>query len=76
MASCVRSIKRTLLLTDRGFRNLRADIVGTVRQQFDITNLAGTLTAPIERWIRDLGVDLKLCLRSYRSKHLRHIIGS
>jgi len=51
--------KRTLLLTDRGFRNLRADIVGTVRQQFDITDLAGTLTAPIERWIHDLGVDLE-----------------
>lgn len=51
--------KRTLLLTDRGFRNLRADILGTVRQQFDITDLAGTLTAPIERWIHDLGVDLQ-----------------
>ena len=51
--------KRTLLLTDRGFRNLRADIVGTVREQFDITDLAGTLTAPIERWIHSLGVDIK-----------------
>jgi hypothetical protein len=51
--------KRTLLLTDLGFRNLRADIVGTVREQFDITDLAGTLAAPIERWIRSLGVDLQ-----------------
>ena len=52
--------KPALLLTDRGFRNLRADIVGTVREQFDITDLAGTLAAPIERWIRNLGVDLKV----------------
>jgi hypothetical protein len=51
--------KRVLLLTDRGFRNLRADILGTVREPFDITNLAGTLEAPIERWIHSLDVDLK-----------------
>jgi hypothetical protein len=51
--------KRALLLTDRGFRNLRADIVGTLREEFDITDLAGTLAAPIERWIRSLGVDLE-----------------
>ncbi len=49
--------KRTLLLADRGFSNLRADIVGTVREQFDIADLAGTLAKTVERWIAGLGVD-------------------
>jgi hypothetical protein len=51
--------KRTLLLADRRFSKLRADISGTVRFEFDITNQAGTLAEPIERWIRSLGLDLK-----------------
>lgn len=51
--------KRALLLADCGFRNLRADILGTVRELFDLTDLAGTLNAPIERWIRSLGVEVK-----------------
>ena len=51
--------KRTLLLADRGFSNLRADIVGTVREQFDIADLAGTLAKTIDRWIVGLDVDVR-----------------
>lgn len=50
--------KRTLLLVDRGFSNLRADVIGTLRESFDIADLAGTLSAPVERWIRGLGIDV------------------
>jgi hypothetical protein len=50
--------RRTLLLVDRGFSNLRADVIGTLREQFDFADLAGTLTPPIERWIRGLGIDV------------------
>jgi hypothetical protein len=51
--------RRTLLLVDRGFNNLRADIIGTLREPFDIADLSGTLVTPIERWIRGLGVDVR-----------------
>lgn len=51
--------KRTLLLADRGFRNSRADILGTVREPFDLADPGGTLMAPIERWVRSLGVEIK-----------------
>lgn len=51
--------KRTLLLADRGFRNLRADIAGTVREKFDIADLAGSLAKTIEKWIVSLDVDVK-----------------
>lgn len=49
--------KPVLLLVDSGFRNLRADVIGTVREAFDIADpdLAGTLTEPIGNWVRDLG---------------------
>jgi hypothetical protein len=50
--------KPTLLLKDVGFHNLRADILGTLHEPFDITDIAGSLTRPIENWIRDLGLDL------------------
>jgi hypothetical protein len=51
--------KRVLLLADVGFRNLRADIVGTVRKEFDLTDISGTLTPAIEQWAHDLGLDLR-----------------
>jgi hypothetical protein len=49
--------KKALLLTDRGFKNLRADIVGTLREEFDISDVS-TLAKPIGRWIRSLGVGI------------------
>jgi hypothetical protein len=51
--------KRVLLLGDVGFRNLRADIIGTVRKEFDLTDIPGTLTPAIEQWVHDLGLDLR-----------------
>jgi nucleoside 2-deoxyribosyltransferase len=46
--------KPVLLLADVGFRNLRADIIGTLREQFDITDIAGTIRSPIEKWLKEL----------------------
>jgi hypothetical protein len=48
--------KPTLLLKDVGFHNLRADILGTLHEPFDITDIAGSLAKPIENWVRDLGL--------------------
>src|SRR5262249_39552272 len=48
--------KPTLLLADSGFRNLRADIIGTLREQFDITDIEGTIRAPVETWLREIGL--------------------
>lgn len=47
--------KPTLLLTDIGFRNLRADIIGTLRGNFDLFDVKGTIQPAIERWLHDLG---------------------
>ncbi|WP_433117248.1 hypothetical protein [Micromonospora sp. CA-246542] len=46
--------KPTLLLADKGFRNLRADVIGTLRETFDLLNIEGTVQPAIERWISDL----------------------
>ena len=46
--------KPALLLADEGFRNLRADIIGTLREQFDITDIKGTIRKPIEKWLKEL----------------------
>jgi hypothetical protein len=51
--------KPTLLLKDAGFHNLRADILGTLHETFDLTDIAGSLARPIESWIRDLGLDVE-----------------
>jgi hypothetical protein len=47
--------KPVLLLADEGFRNLRADVIGTLRETFDITNIEETIGAPISRWLREVG---------------------
>ncbi|MFI6458773.1 hypothetical protein ACIBF6_45415 [Streptosporangium amethystogenes] len=44
--------KDTLLLADRGFRNLRADVVGTLRETFDLLDIEGTIPPAIARWLR------------------------
>lgn len=46
--------KPALLLADIGFRNLRADIIGTLRESFDITDIRNTIRTPIEIWLREL----------------------
>jgi hypothetical protein len=51
--------KPALLLKDVGFRNLRADIIGTLNAEFDITDITATLTPAVEQWIRDLDLDLR-----------------
>jgi hypothetical protein len=48
--------KPVLLLAEVGFRNLRADIIGTLREQFDITDIKGTIKAPIETWLKEIGL--------------------
>lgn len=51
----MRALNRNVLLfADVGFRNLRADIIGTLREQFDITNISESVEPSLERWIRDL----------------------
>ena len=46
--------KPALLLADVGFHNLRADIIGTLRETFDITDIPGTIGAPIEKWLNEI----------------------
>ncbi|WP_234124871.1 hypothetical protein [Clostridium hydrogenum] len=46
--------KQTLMLSDSGFRNLRADIIGTLRENFDITDIENTIAEPIKKWINEL----------------------
>ena len=48
--------KPCLLLADTGFHNLRADIIGTLRETFDITDIPGTVRRPVEKWLRELGI--------------------
>lgn len=48
--------KPVLLLADVGFRNLRADIIGTLRENFDITDIKGTIKAPIKTWLKEVEV--------------------
>ncbi len=51
--------KPTLLLADIGFRNLRADIVGTLREPFDLVDMGASLHTAIANWVRDLGLAVK-----------------
>lgn len=48
--------KPVLLLADTGFRNLRADIIGTLREQFDITDIKGSVDKPIITWLTELNL--------------------
>lgn len=48
--------KPVLLLADLGFRNLRADIIGTLREQFDITDIKGTIDTPVLTWLKELNL--------------------
>jgi len=46
--------KPVLLLADVGFRNLRADIIGTLQEKFDITDIKVTIKKPIETWLKEV----------------------
>ena len=48
--------KPTLLLKDVGFRNLRADVLGSLHQEFNMFDIPRTLPPPIAKWIRDIEV--------------------
>ncbi|GGM73901.1 hypothetical protein GCM10007977_089340 [Dactylosporangium sucinum] len=51
----MRALNRpTLLLADKGFRNLRADIIGTLREQFDLLDIENTVPEALERWLAGL----------------------
>ncbi len=50
--------KPVLLLADVGFRNLRADIVGTLRESFDITDISGTIKAPVQKWVDEIDANV------------------
>lgn len=51
----MRALNRpTLLLADAGFRNLRADIIGTLREQFDLLDMPTTVPPAIGRWLADI----------------------
>ncbi|MBU0513953.1 MAG: hypothetical protein KJ621_04205, partial [Proteobacteria bacterium] len=45
--------KPTLLLVDEGFRNLRADILGTLWEKFDITDISATMRDPVIKWLSE-----------------------
>lgn len=47
--------KPALLLVDRAFRNLRADVIGTLREEFDLLDIAATVPPALDRWLRDVG---------------------
>jgi len=49
--------KPTLLLADVGLRSLRVDMVGTLREQFGITDIKGSIKKPVEKWLKELCLD-------------------
>ena len=51
--------KPTLLLKDIGFKNVRADIVGTLHGSFDITDIGGTLPGAIDQWVNNRKLGLR-----------------
>jgi hypothetical protein len=48
--------KQPLLLKDRGFERLKADVMGTLYESFDIADATGSVRTPLENWLRDIGV--------------------
>jgi hypothetical protein len=51
----MRALNRpTLLLADIAFRNVRADIVGILREPFDVTDIQGSVPSAIDKWVREL----------------------
>lgn len=53
----MRALNRpTLLLADVGFRNLRADVIGTLRETFDLFSIKETLAPAISRWAASINL--------------------
>lgn len=44
----------TLLLADIAFRSVRADIVGILRESFDVTDIRGSVSPAIDKWVQEL----------------------
>lgn len=68
--------KPTLLLADTGFRNLRADIIGTLRESFDITDIKGTVCEPVEKWLKELDVPDPIPENPELNSELAHTINA
>ena len=52
----IASGERIGFLQDDAFHDLRADIMGTLWEEFDITDIASTIRVPVEKWLRELGI--------------------
>ncbi len=53
----MKALNRDLLLfKEAAFNKLVADLVGTLYETFDITDLGSTLSPAVVRWLRDLGL--------------------
>jgi hypothetical protein len=51
----MRALSRpTLLLADMAFRNVRANIVGILREPFDVTDIPGSVPPAIDKWVQEL----------------------
>lgn len=48
--------KPALLLADKAFRNLRADIFGTLRETFDLTDIETTVEPALKRWLTEIAL--------------------
>jgi hypothetical protein len=48
--------KRVLLLADKGFPKPRVDVVGKLREHFDINDIKESIKTPLEKWVRELPV--------------------
>jgi len=46
--------KRALLLAEQDFPRARADVVGKLREKFDIDDIKNSIRNPIEKWIKEI----------------------
>jgi hypothetical protein len=46
--------KRVLLLAESNFQYDRVDIVGKLRESFDISNIKKTIENPIKKWVQEI----------------------
>lgn len=46
--------KRALLLAEKSFPRARADVVGKLREKFDIDDIKMSISNPIEKWIEEI----------------------
>lgn len=46
--------KNVLLLKEKRFRKVRADILGTIWMEFDVTNLKESIRRAVDQWVKDI----------------------